>query len=300
MNNERNLLLARARNDYDPALVIIDETILGSIAWPSSASSPMKLNIHGEKGVDAPSALAFLVAMSSINYRFWKLSPEGHLTRYHYADKTGARALWMAFESAWGHEEASPSRFIRRFQDEGFHALFGDMPGEKERIAILSEVLAGDSLQSLCVSMSESVLYSSEVCVEHARQLASAFPMAFGDPYLKKAQLALSLFAAYLRVLSGNIGASDLTAFADYQVPRVLRALGILQYSDQFAKNVDSLQIIAQGSPEEKAVRAATILACEEIAKVVGGTAADVDNLLWQSQDIAGDWAFHLTDTTWY
>lgn len=300
MTAERGHLLQQAMNDYNPALVCVDETTIRSIAWPSSASSPMALNIQGEKGSVAPAALAFLVAMTSLNYRFWTLSGDGNLARYQHGGKTGARALWLTFENAWGQDEISPAHIANRLQDEGFRALFGDMPGEVERIAILAEVLAADSLQSLCASMSEDVLYSGAVRVEHASQIASAFPMAFGDPYLKKAQLALSLFAAYLRGMGGIVDASDLTAFADYQVPRVLRALGVIRYGDQLAGKVDSLQLLCHNSHEERAIRASTVLACEKIAEHVGGTAADVDNLIWQSQGIAGDAHFHLTETTWY
>jgi len=87
---------------------------------------------------------------------------------------------------------------------------------------------------------------------------------------------------------------------ADYQVPRVLRALGVLEYCPSLADRINRHDLLEEGGPEELAIRAATIIACEAIAAHTGGTSADIDNLLWLSQDIAGDAPFHLTETRLY
>ena len=97
-----------------------------------------------------------------------------------------------------------------------------------------------------------------------------------------------------------GIAGEDVKAFADYQMPRVLRALGILDYTQSLADAVDRGVLIPILSAGERAIRAATILACEDIAKVTDATPADVDNLLWQSQGAAGQTLFHRTRTTWY
>ncbi|MPN62756.1 hypothetical protein SDC9_210509 [bioreactor metagenome] len=136
--------------------------------------------------------------------------------------------------------------------------------------------------------------------VAQAAGLAAIFPLAFDDPYLKKAQLALSMIAAFLRSTGNDVGAEDLTAFADYQVPRVLRGLGVLAYSTSLADKVDQRILLTENGQEELSIRAATVLACEAIAAHTGGTSADIDNLLWLSQDIAGETPFHLTETRWY
>ena len=93
---------------------------------------------------------------------------------------------------------------------------------------------------------------------------------------------------------------AGLTAMADYQVPRVLRALGVLEYCPSLADRINRHDLLEEGGPEELAIRAATIIACEAIAAHTGGTSADIDNLLWLSQDIAGDAPFHLTETPLY
>lgn len=101
--------------------------------------------------------------------------------------------------------------------------------------------------------------------MHHAAMLAECFPQAFGDPCLKKAQ-------------------------------RVRRALGALRFSEGLSSKIDGGEMILPDSSAERTIRAATILACERI----GGTAANVDNLLWQNQEIAGGLRFHLTETSRY
>ena len=52
-------------------------------------------------------------------------------------------------------------------------------------------------------------------------------------------------------------------------------------------------------SKEEKAIRAATILACEELAIKTGAKPAEIDFWLWSRRNTA-DKPFHLTYTTAY
>jgi hypothetical protein len=92
---------------------------------------------------------------------------------------------------------------------------------------------------------------------------------------------------------------TDLTCFADYQIPRVLRHLGILVYSPNIAEMVDSSKIIPKDSDEEHAIRAATILACEEICAKINVNPAVLDYWLWSKRNTAPK-PFHLTYTNAY
>ncbi|MDK9702531.1 MAG: queuosine salvage family protein [Sulfuritalea sp.] len=293
----RRALLQRANDDYRPGLVMIDAERVRAIQWEASGADAMVIRINGPAGTSPSSALPFLVAMTSINYRFWDRQRDGTLTRYRHLGKTGARALWLAFEHAWGE---SVAEFAQGFQHGHLWDWFGAIPDPESRATILCEVLTNNWLREVCAEIEREIDATGTVQVGQARLLADAFPAAFGDPYLKKAQLALAAYAGYLRSLARPVNTSDLTAMADYQVPRVLRALGMLSYSPELSRRVDGGELLAPDSAEENAIRAATIIACEAIAAQVGGTAADVDNLLWQSQDVAGEARFHLTETTWY
>ena len=129
----------------------------------------------------------------------------------------------------------------------------------------------------------------------------------------------------------GKIGGLDrLTAFADYKVPQVLRAHGVLRLSEDLAARVDAGEEIPAGSGEEIELRAATVWGCEWLARAyndltyndltyndltynaapeaslpAGGvapiTAAEVDGLLWAAgQDKTGLPPYHRTRTVYY
>lgn len=297
---DRQSLIRFAEHQYAPAIVKVDHQRIFSIPWPGNSATPMSLDIAAPIASDPVATICFLLAMTSINYRFWTLEPDGTISRYRHMDKTGARALWAAFEAAWGPNLHYGAELAAHLNTDSFLHLFGHMPDPEGRLAILGELLAHDKLQAVAQILLAEIRSTGKVTVEQAAGLASIFPQAFNDPYLKKAQLALSMIAAALRGTRIEVDVSGLTAMADYQVPRVLLALGVLEYSPSLMDRVDHHQLLDEGGPEEQAIRAATIIACEAIAAHTGGTAADIDNLLWLSQDIAGEAAFHLTETRCY
>jgi hypothetical protein len=298
VTGSRYEVLARANDDFNAAVVDIDVAMIGHISWPLDNLKPMVIHLNGAVSDSPVHALRFLLLMTSINYRFWHIRA-GQFLRYTHFDKTGARALLASFEKAWGSEDATARQFKQKFENEGVVGIFGNIPKWEFRKQILKELLIGD-LDIVSHELTRKIDSDHTATVADASALAFHFPTAFGDPYLKKAQLALSMYSAYLRSKGASIDVSDLTAFADYQVPRVLRALGILKYSPSLATTVDSGIVIPRDSVEERAIRAATILACEHIAEHCNASAADIDCLLWQSQNIASDTRFHLTETTWY
>jgi hypothetical protein len=85
-------------------------------------------------------------------------------------------------------------------------------------------------------------------------------------PFLKRAQLLASdlnqIFAAENNPL---IDLDQLTAFADYKIPQLLREKEILIYDDELARIVDSGEEIAPGSQAEIEIRANTIIVVEKL-----------------------------------
>merc|ERR1712139_122238 len=51
--------------------------------------------------------------------------------------------------------------------------------------------------------------------------------------------------------------------FADYRVPQILRAEGVLSYADDLARRIDAQEEIRAGSEEEVEIRSATVVACD-------------------------------------
>lgn len=80
---------------------------------------------------------------------------------------------------------------------------------------------------------------------------------------------------------------NELTAFADYKLPQILRLFGVLEYADKLAGKVDKKIKLSAGSREEVEIRAATIWAIELAQKLAPDlSVAQIDNLLWLiSQD---------------
>lgn len=74
--------------------------------------------------------------------------------------------------------------------------------------------------------------------------------------FYKRAQiLAGDIWGAYGRRRGpqpfGFDDMEQLTMFADYRVPQILRARGVLQYSPSLAESVDARRVLAAGSEEE-------------------------------------------------
>lgn len=75
--------------------------------------------------------------------------------------------------------------------------------------------------------------------------------------------------------------------FADYRVPQILRAMKVLEYSEELSSKIDSKQEIPFGSPEEIEIRAATVIAVdllqtELVQKGIDILVIELDWLLWQ------------------
>lgn len=99
----------------------------------------------------------------------------------------------------------------------------------------------------------------------------------------------------------------QLTAFADYKVPQILREMGVLVYNAALADTVDSRTRIAPGSRMEVEIRAGTIVACDRLASVLRErgreiTAAELDWHLWSLSQSLGVQSrpYHLTETIFY
>jgi hypothetical protein len=78
----------------------------------------------------------------------------------------------------------------------------------------------------------------------------------------------------------------ELTAFADYKLPQVLRHLGIFGYAENLAQKVDQEVNLEPSSPEEVEIRANTIWAVELIRRELVRLgkrfrAFEIDWILW-------------------
>lgn len=248
-------------------------------------------------------AIAYFVALNSINYRFWDLGPgegEAALQRYVFEGDKGAVGMRRAFDKVWGPGFTPENFRSQPITQEWVVQHFGDIPDPQSRAEVLSSVFAGSELETVAVELHRRILANGAVSADDAQLLHEAFPRVFNDKYMKRAQLAISWIAGYFAEVNVKVDVTGLTAFADYQVPRTLRAMGLITYSAELAHKIDSYIPLPAGGYEERALRAATILACEALAKALGVTAAEIDNFLWLNRNLAGATPFHLTFTEDY
>ena len=122
--------------------------------------------------------------------------------------------------------------------------------------------------------------------------------------FLKRAQICPNDLAYALKGTDTPIANLDkLTAYADYKLPQVLRAFGVLEYETSLAQKVDNLFEIPHDGAEEIEIRSATIWAIELLRQKIGHlTAGEIDNTIWlMSQTIQNESKpYHRTRTIFY
>lgn len=149
--------------------------------------------------------------------------------------------------------------------------------------------------------------------------LVNDFPEVFNDEidfhgnkvrFYKRAQLIPAGF--YDLIQQGLVSFKlksyeELTAFADYKVPQLMRKFGILEYSKDLAEKIDNKVEIPAGNDEEIGIRAATIWGIELASRILRkkfpqAVPARIDNILWCKGQVKSpdDKPYHRTKTVWY
>ncbi|TFJ80449.1 hypothetical protein NSK_008190 [Nannochloropsis salina CCMP1776] len=175
------------------------------------------------------------------------------------------------------------------------------LPCLSERVRKVREV-GHVLLQHFNGQAADLVRASGFSAVELVRLLSAFFP-SFRDEALhqgeqvyfyKRAQILVAdIWAAYgcrtdppFPYAFRDMG--ELTMFADYRVPQILRGRGVLRYAPGLAERVDGREELPAGSEEEVEIRAATVQAVESMREVwrAGGKgeilSVELDWLLWQ------------------
>ena len=310
-----NPVLQIADADYQPALVAIDSAAI-SQCKPAGALKSIGATLPRDSVALSHEGVPYFIAMTALNFQFWEITDSGEFVRYRHNDLEGALAMQAAFLAAWESvaqraEQAGRAgdiQFIATgakhlFGTETLTSVFGDIPAIGKRAKLLLEVLQGfgEKLEDVSSIILDSLRCRRELGWEHAQLLAQAFPESYGDDYLKKAQLTLMFIAGQWNESHPDQPCRlDVTVAADYQLPKILRAMGILKYSPSMAATVDGKQLIEPETIAERAIRAATVLACEQLAEHLGCTVAEVDFFLWVNRNKAREAQFHLTRTTAY
>jgi hypothetical protein len=269
----------------------------------------------------------YLLVLECLNFCFWDEEPRWRVA-YGEGRHDGYWALAAALHRAL-REDAVPLWDARWLAEVDEARLARVLRGEGRPIPLLAERArhlreAGAALLARWGGDFAKLIDAAEGdAAALVKLIVAEFP-SFRDEaewngapvrFWKRAQICAADLARLLpgegpraHPLGRLAGLDRLTAFADYKLPQLLRSLGILVYEPDLARRVDGREPLPAGSAEEVEIRAATVWACELIARELTRrpgaapvTAAEVDARLWiAGQQAAGMKPYHRTRTVYY
>lgn len=263
---------------------------------------------------------AYGIVYNSINFCYWG-QPKWTITvnGESYDGSFGMlRALKRGLKN--GYQLLNP-QYLTSLSEEDLRTIFlgnVEIPLFEERLNLLRNLgqIVNRKFNGSFLNIIKKGQFDAVKIVE---VLVKDFPKIFNDTanyhsqkvvFHKRAQLVpahlvdLENFGLISKKITNY---NQLTAFADYKVPQILRKFNILEYNNGLAKKIDNLIEIPAGSDEEIEIRANTIWAIELTTqklkeKFPQANAAKVDGIFWfkgqtKSPD---DKPYHRTRTIWY
>jgi hypothetical protein len=325
-NDKLGALTGAAYVLRDASLVQLDPIAIAGLAarwsdepWPENSAPPA---MHYFDGTER--TLNWLLLLDALNFCFWA-SPNEPRWRVDWRDERldGYNALAASLSRAM--EDGLPLHdaiYLATLDEETLAAILRPAPGAAP-IPLLAERLANARevgrvlLERYDGQFDNTLEAAGRDAVSLALLLARDFS-SFADvaawnghpvPFLKRAQICVAdTFTAFGGTGLGAIsGLDQMTAFADYKLPQLLRYQGAMLYAPELATQVDSYREILAGSAPEVEIRAATIWAVELIHRALAKqglrrSASEIDYRLWrESQTPAADMRpYHRTRTIYY
>jgi hypothetical protein len=265
--------------------------------------------------------VSYLMVLDSLNFCFWPPPGKARWEIEYKSEKLSgyyamAASLTKAVESGI---PVTSSTYLANLSSGELNNILGGQ-GELQlmepRIQILNE-LGQVLVQEYGGNACKLVEAAGNSAASLARLLARKFS-SFRDTakcrghkvfFYKRAQIfAADLYGAFNGKRWGGFGdMGNLTSFADYKLPQVLRHLGIMAYEESLARKVDQKTLLAPGSPEEVEIRANTVWTVELIRQELecrgkALMAFEIDWILWNlgQDDAFREKPYHRTITIFY
>jgi hypothetical protein len=266
-------------------------------------------------GLELKEQVDYIVGLISIDFCHWGLKehPEKGIWNFYVETAPGTQARGSAAMTALAKKaygqgiklfnapfmaKANPSDLRPLFIGKDDHGNLTEIPWLEKRVQVLNEV-GQILLQKWNGSFYNLFLAAEGSVVKFIELLVRDFPR-FQDEYFYKGQkigiykLAQLAAMALQSAIDSDLIFSDLEALtlcADYQLPRGLRALGILEYGPQLMSDVDQEKLIEPGSSMEIELRMATVFAGEKLKQAINAhlmdqgrpriTSQELDYWLW-------------------
>jgi hypothetical protein len=320
------VLTGAARVLRAPSLVRLDLNAIVRLAarwasepWPQKSAFP---EMHYFDGTER--TLNWLFLLDALNFCFWAFPGEARWrVEWRGEMLDGYNALVASLSRAM--DEGLPlhdAAYLSSLDEETLAAILRPAP-DATPIPLFAERLA-NAREVGCVLLER---YGGQLAnaLEAARRDAVSLALllardfsSFADVatlngqrivFLKRAQICVADICAAFggRDLGAITGLDQLTAFADYKLPQLLRYQGVTVYAPELAAQVDAYQEISAGSAPEVEIRAATIWAVEAIRRALAKrnvirSASEIDYRLWsESQAPTPDMRpYHRTRTIYY
>jgi hypothetical protein len=296
-NRTKQYIYDFAEQHYDPKIVAINHDAIKRLVLPSTELTLLPSFLPQTYHARPQSGIAFLVALNTINFMFWDVeeTDDGRrLKRYAFDGKEGAMGMRAAFDRFWKDTSNGLAYVEGNLTAEDVTRYFGDIPDPSGRAENLNDVLKNKRVVFFAQQLYRKILGTRAVDADDALEMSRIFPQAYRDPFFKREQLALAMVAGFLGECGIIVDTSGLTMFADYQVPRSLRAMELLVFSPELVAMIESLTLLPEGPGPEYAICSAVILIGRAMAEHFGVPEAVLDNFLWQYRKQAGTLQFHL------
>ncbi len=317
-----NTVLSSTRYLIDTATFVdIDSEALEKLADTLGAGELVipKWDVPVYVGEAMEDVIDFVFLENSINFAFTNFTTgEKYCTEYLGTNWTGSYGMLAALKKAIDNGvQLLDGAYLRDITFETMRSIFTEsIPMLQERFDIFREVgkvlcdKYGGHFHNLYAAANGRLFNNGKGLVE---LLTSDFP-SFDDSgvidchlvrFDKRAQLAPAVLQGKYQETPLFEDIDKLTAFADYVLPKGLRAHGVLVYTPELADAVDKGVLIPAWSREEMEIRAATIHAADRIMRRINSTREEpitilhLDYALWStSRKTPG--RHHLTRTISY
>ena len=234
--------------------------------------------------------IRYLLVLDTINFSFWGGAAGGY---WQVAERL--RDAFLA-----GDELSQPAA-LAAMSAARLREIVGGLPMLDERAEALRQLgvhgfdgLVRDTAAGTARALAERLPSFADVAEHDGRRV----------PLLKRAQIVpADLHGAGVASFPDL---AELTCFADYKLPQVLRHFGALDYSAGLARRVDGWEELRPGEPAEVEIRAATVVAVERLREALAGRgrpllSIEVDWILWDlSQGLYPVRPYHRTRTIFY
>ncbi|CDW83988.1 UNKNOWN [Stylonychia lemnae] len=242
--------------------------------------------------------LAYIFVVDGMNFCFWPNNPSGNF-EYEHMTKNLAKIL-----------DEQPDFFIPKQltlvqADELKSRVFNNMEFAllEERARIVREIgyIVETSFDGSFVKFLERSDFDVPTLIKDIVQNFSGFrdeAIYQGEQvcFYKRAQILVADIIGALQEKKNMEqfvfeNQEQLTMFADYRVPQILRHVGIFQYSEELANKIDNEIELPYSSTDEVEIRAQTVVAVEMILGKVKENQVlnqkikysfEIDWLLWQ------------------